>query len=144
FLLAGRRGLDDHDYLVVQPVAGFTVEEARAYLAPGHRGRPRGDFIAPRGRRAAAPRPLTPGLEDAMLSQSPAIDGPVPRAGELPERVSPFDLALYAAWADEDPELSVAQVNRGSDAYIEGRIIERLDDQLVIAALPVLASAGRC
>jgi hypothetical protein len=144
FLLAGRRSLEAHDYLAVQPVAGFTVAEARAYLAREHRGRPRGDSVAPRGRRAAVPRPLTPGLADAMISQSPAIDGPVPRAGELPERVSPFDLALYAAWADEDPELSVAQVSRGSDAYIEGRIIERLDDQLVIAALPVLASAGRC
>jgi hypothetical protein len=144
FLLAGRRPLPGHDYLAVQPVAGFTVTEARAYLAREHRGRPRGDSIAPRRRRAAVPRTLTPGLADAMIAQSPAIDGPVPREGGLPERVSPFDLALYATWADEDPELSVAQVSRGSDAYIEGRIIERLDDPLVVRALPVLAAAGRC
>jgi len=79
-----------------------------------------------------------------MIRQSPALDGPVPPEGQLPERISPFDLALYAAWADEDPGLEVAQVSRGSDAYIEGRIIERLDDQLVTRALPVLACAGRC
>ncbi|MGH3171763.1 MAG: hypothetical protein ACRDN0_38620, partial [Trebonia sp.] len=37
----------------------------------------------------------------------------------------------------------VAQVARGSDAYIEGRIIERLGDADVIQALPALAMAGR-
>ena len=107
-------------------MAGFTVDEARRYLA------------------ASASRPLPPDLAEEMIRQSPAVDGPVPASGALPDRVSPFDLALYAAWADEDPDLDVAQVSAGSNAYIEGRIIERLDDPLVVRALPVLASAGRC
>jgi hypothetical protein len=125
-LFAGRRPLPRQSYLVVQPVAGFTVDEARRYLA------------------ASTARPLPAGLAMEMIRQSPAVDGPVPAAGTLPDRVSPFDLALYAAWADEDPDLDAAQVSEGSNAYIEGRIIERLDDPLVVRALPVLASAGRC
>jgi hypothetical protein len=125
-LFAGRRPLPPQSYLVVQPVAGFTVDEARQYLA------------------ASTGRPLPPDLALEMIRQSPAVDGPVPAAGTLPDRVSPFDLALYAAWADEDPNLDAAQVSAGSNAYIEGRIIERLDDPLVVRALPVLASAGRC
>ena len=124
-LVAGRRPLPERPYLTVQPVSGFTVGEARDYLA-------------------ASDRPPSADLADAMIRQSAAIDGPVPAEGELPERVSPFDLALYAAWADEDPGLDVAQVARGSDAYIEGRIIERLGDPLVERALPVLAAGGRC
>jgi hypothetical protein len=125
-LLAGRRPLPARPYLTVQPVAGFTADEARAYLA------------------SSAGRPLPADLALEMVRQSPAVDGPVPAAGELPGRVSPFDLALYAAWADEDPDLDVTQVSRGSDAYVEGRIIERLDDPLVVRALPALAAAGRC
>lgn len=124
-LFAGRRPLPERAYLTVQPVAGFTVDESRRYLA-------------------ANARPLGAGLAGEMIRQSPAVDGPVPAAGQLPERVSPFDLALYAAWADEDPSLDVAQVSQGSDAYVEGRIIERLEDPLVVRALPVLASGGRC
>jgi hypothetical protein len=125
-LFAGRRPLPERRYLAVQPVAGFTVDEARRYLS------------------ASASRPLPPELAEQMIRQSAAVDGPVPAAGQLPERVSPFDLALYAAWADEDPRLDVAQVSRGSDAYVEGRIVERLNDPLVVRALPVLAAAGRC
>jgi hypothetical protein len=140
-LFAGRRPLPERGYLVVQPVTGFTVAEARRYLAREYGTRRNPDA---QGREPATARPLPPELADAMIRQSPAVDGPVPAQGQLPERVSPFDLALYAAWADEDPELSVAQVDRGSDAYIEGRIIERLDDPLVVRALPVVASAGRC
>ena len=125
-LFAGRRPLPPQSYLVVRPVAGFTVDEARRYLA------------------TSTDRPLPSDLAVEMIRQSPAVDGPVPAAGTLPDRVSPFDLALYAAWADEDPDLDAAQVSEGSNAYIEGRIIERLDDPLVVRALPVLASAGRC
>ena len=118
-LLAGRRPLPPRDYLAVQNVAGFTLEEAREYLA------------------TFAAAPLAPGLADAMIRQSPAADSPG-------TRVSPFDLALYLAWADEDPGLDESRVLQGSDAYIEGRIIERLHDPGVLAALPLLASAGRC
>jgi len=118
-LYAGRRPLPPRDYLAVQEVAGFTLEEARGYLAK------------------FSDTPLTPALADAMIRQSPAIDSPG-------NRVSPFDLALYLAWANEDSALDPRRVEQGSDAYIEGRIIERLRDPGVLAALPVLASAGRC
>ena len=112
-LLAGRRPLPPRDYLAVQNVAGFTLEEAREYLA------------------TFAAAPLAPRLDDAMIRQSPAADSPG-------TRVSPFDLALYLAWADEDPGLDESRVLQGSDAYIEGRIIERLHDPGVLAA----AAAG--
>jgi len=117
-LFAGRRPLPSRNYLAVQEVAGFTLDEARRYLA---------EFSA---------APLAPELADEMIRQSPAIDSP-------DTRVSPFDLALYLAWADEDPGLDPRRVAAGSDAYIEGRIIERLHDPEVLAALPLLASAGR-
>jgi hypothetical protein len=130
-LLAGRRPLPERDYLAVQPVAGFTLDEARAYLA-------RQSLTVP------AARPLTAELTGEIIRQSAAVDVPVPPPGQLPQRVSPFDLTLYAAWAEEDPDLTVAQVRQGSDAYVEGRIIERLADPLVIRALPALACAGRC
>ena len=125
-LLAGRRPLPARPYLTVQEVDGFTQDEARRYLA------------ASRG------RPLPPELAEEMIRQSPSVDGAVPPPGQLPDRVSPFDLALYAAWAEDDPDLDVAEVRRGSDAYVEGRIISRLGDPLVVAALPLLAAAGRC
>ncbi|MGH3166237.1 MAG: hypothetical protein ACRDN0_10145, partial [Trebonia sp.] len=68
-LFAGRRPLPAHDYLSVQPVGGFTAGEARQYLT-------------------AVARPAVRGvLADAMIRQSPAPDDP--------DRVSPFDLALY-------------------------------------------------
>jgi hypothetical protein len=126
-LFAGRRPLLEKDYLTVQPVAGFTAEEARRYLA------------------MSSAQPLDVELADAMIRQSPAVELPRDPASDQPreERVNPFDLALYAAWADEDPDLTAAQVDAGSDAYIEGRIIERLGDPLVKRALPLLATAGR-
>ena len=83
-------------------------------------------------------------LADAMIRQSAALDGPArPRASS--RRGS-----ARSTWRctrrgrTRTPRLGVAQVDRGSDAYIEGRIIERLDDPLVVRALPVLACAGRC
>jgi hypothetical protein len=125
-LFAGRRSLPLRPYLAVRDVAGFTMDEARRYLL------------------AFTGRPLSARLIDAMIRQSPAIDAGVPSAGDLPDRVSPFDLALYRSWAEEDPGLDAAQVEQGSDAYVEGRIIERLGDRLVRRSLPVLASVGRC
>lgn len=123
-LLAGRRPLPARDYLAVQPVAGFTLEEARRYLAE------------------AVPRSLAPGLADTIIRQSASVDGPAASPGSPPERTSPFDLALYAAWATTDPELNVAQVERGGDGYVEHRIIKRLQDPVVADALPLLAAAG--
>jgi len=125
-LLAGRRPLPPRPYLATREVAGFTLDEARRYLV------------------AFAGRPLSARLMDAMIRQSPAVDAGGLPADDLPDRVSPFDLALYRSWAEENPGLDAAQVERGSDAYVEGRIIERLGDQLVRRTLPVLASAGRC
>jgi hypothetical protein len=125
-LLAGRRPLPDKDYLAVAQVKGFTTEEATRYL------------------QAFASRRLPDELVRAMIRQSPAVDADPPDPGELPDRVSPFDLALYREWADEDPDLDVARVGRGSHAYIEGRIIDRLKDRGVFRSLPVLAVVGRC
>jgi hypothetical protein len=123
-LLAGRRPLPSRDYLAVQPVAGFTIEEAHRYLAD------------------AVPRSLAPRLAKAIIRQSASVDGPARPPGSLPERTSPFDLALYAAWATTDPELNVAQVEKGGDGYVEHRIVKRLQDPLVADALPLLAAAG--
>ncbi len=124
-LLAGRRPLPDRDYLTVTHVEGFTVDEARNYLA---------EF---------SNRELDPALAEAMIRQSAAVDADVPRRDALPGRVSPFDLALYLSWAEEDPGLSEQRVLAGSDAYVEGRIIDRLRDPLILEALAELAMIGR-
>ncbi len=59
--------------------------------------------------------------------------------------MNPFDLALYLSWADREPELGLADIQGGNDAYIESRIIERLkDDPLVTRSLPMLAVGGKC
>jgi len=125
-LFAGRRPLPRRDYLEVREVTGFTIDEARRYLA------------------AFSSRPLADDLVDAMICQSPAVDLAVPPPGELPSRVSPFDLALYRSWAEQDPGFDTGSVAQGTDAYIEWLIIERLRDPHVLRALPVLACAGRC
>jgi hypothetical protein len=125
-LLAGRRSLPAREWMDERSVAGFTVAEARQYLA------------LPEDRTLAAD------LAAEIIRQSRAVDEPVPAAGELPACVNPFDLALYRAWANEEPDLSVAEVQRGNDAYVESRIIQRLDDPLVMNSLPILAAGGKC
>jgi hypothetical protein len=122
-LLAGRRPLPSRGYLAVQPVAGFTLAESRQYLA------------------ASVPGMLSPELADAIIRQCAAIDGAASPPGSLPEHTSPFDLALYAAWAAHDPELDVSQVEKGGDGYVERRIIQRLEDPLVNQVLPLLGSS---
>ena len=126
-LLAGRRPLPARGWLDERIVAGFTIAEAREYLAlPGDR---------------ALPADLT----DEIIRQSRAIDRPVPARGKLPTWVNPFDLALYRAWANEEPGLSVTDIARGNDAYVESRIVQRLyDDPLVMRSLPLLAAGGKC
>lgn len=124
-LLAGRRPLPDRHYLAVTDVDGFTVDEATTYLT---------EFSS---------RPLSSELVTAMIRQSAAVDAEIPKPGTMPGRVSPFDLALYLSWAEEDPHLSKERVLAGSDAYVEGRILERLRDPLVRSALPALAMIGR-
>jgi hypothetical protein len=130
-LLAGRRPLPTRPYLAVEEVAGFTVGEARTYLTT---------FSA---------RPLAPDVVDTLIRLSPAVHVTVPSAGTspgaLPDCVSPFDLALYLSWAEEDPGLDMRRIEAaGRDAYVEGRIIDRLDDPVVLGALPVMALLGRC
>jgi hypothetical protein len=130
-LLAGRRPLPARPYLAVEEVAGFTVGEARRYLTT---------FSA---------RPLASDVVDTLIRLSPAVHVTVPSAGTspeaLPDCVSPFDLALYLSWAEEDPGLDMRRIEAaGRDAYVEGRIIDRLDDPVVLGALPVMALLGRC
>lgn len=125
-LFAGRRPLPAREYLAVAEVAGFTVGEARSYLD------------------RFSSRELAPDMVDAMIRQSAAVDAAVPAAGALPDRVSPFDLALYLSWAEEDSSLDERRIAAGSDAYVDGRIIARLGDPAALAAVPVLAALGRC
>jgi len=125
-LLAGRRPLPAATWLEELAVTGFTVADARRYLA------------------LRVDRPLTADLADEIIRQSRAVDQPVPARGQLPARVNPFDLALYRAWVDEEPGIAAADIQQGNDAYIESRIIERLDDPLVERSLPMLAAAGKC
>ncbi|HET6548325.1 MAG TPA: hypothetical protein VFG79_07715, partial [Solirubrobacter sp.] len=89
-----------------------------------------------------------PALADAILAnarelgRSPGVRGG--GAGPAPDRYNPFDLNLYAAWLRANPELTAEDVSRAdTDAYVEARIIARLHDDGVDAALPAIATLGR-
>ncbi len=65
-LIAGRRPLPAREWLAVQDVPGFTLREARRYLAK------------------FSGRALTGPLVDEMIRQSPAPDEPLPAPGSCP------------------------------------------------------------
>ena len=128
-LLAGRRWLTRPDrperraagpvlaeraYVRVVRIGGFDHDEACRYCeACGLR--------APRG-----------ALRDAVLARIES-DG----------AYNPFDLAAYCSWASSDPELTVRDIETGSDPYVQQRIIGRIAQADVRAALPAAVEFGR-
>ena len=101
-------------------VAGFTVDEASGISAT---------FSA---------TPLAPALADAMIRQSPAVERPaLARACQAREPLRPGPVPGLGGRRSRPRRRGAS--SGGSDAYVEGRIIERLRDPRVLAALPLLA-----
>ncbi|MGR0221535.1 hypothetical protein [Agromyces sp. ZXT2-6] len=60
------------------------------------------------------------------------------------DELNPFDVALLANWAKDDPELSTAAIAAmDADFYVRHRIIDRLDDDTLEDMLPVIVALGR-
>jgi HEAT repeat protein len=113
------------DYLMLQEVRGFDRKEAADYLMSIRRLSP------------------NPRLLKAILDRSPDLGRTaiIERGSESTEDVSdrfnPFDLALYAEWISDDPELSPDVISSGDvDPYVERRIIHRIKRDHVRQLMP--------
>lgn len=113
-------------YLRLQEIRAFARNDADAYL------------------RDVRHLKLANDLRDAILGRSPEagrcarIVWPSSRAsdGET-TRYNPFDLNLYASWAEEDPTLNASVINAGdSDPYVEIRIVNRIHSTVLERLLP--------
>ncbi len=90
-------------------------------------------------------------LVEPILEKSPAIDQielfhwpSKHRGGYLSKaRFNPFELALYAGWTRDDPELTAEKL-RAADAnyYIEQRIIGRISNPHLRSLLPAVSLLG--
>lgn len=121
----------ERKYLRVHEIRGFTRREATNYLT--------------KIRRCPADRS---GLLEALLDTSREVGMVAGRRDPLPdreERYNPYDLALGADVLEQRPDLDAQTVrSRGSDLYVQLRIIERLaDDSELLASLPVAVLLGR-
>lgn len=121
-------------YLRVVPVGGFTEAEAQAYIDDRENGR--GEDSTGSAPPHLGPRP---GLRQALLDRSRSVTLPDGSA-----EYSPFELASYCDWAASDPDLDAGKLRSApGDPYVEWRIIGRLGDDRVRAALGVAAEFGR-
>lgn len=125
-LLAGRRPLvpptDDRlyagprllvrDYVRVEPVSGFTTAEARTFLSE---------------------REVSTRLHADILRHTKEAGGDH----------NPFELAGLCDWARDEPGLDLRRLARSTvDPYVERRILARVHDRAVRAALPFAAALG--
>lgn len=125
-------------YLRVVPVGGFTEAEAEAYIDDRDSGR-REETAS--GAAESVPLRLAsrPGLRQALLDRSRSATRPDGSA-----EYSPFELASYCDWAASDPGLDAKNLRSApGDPLVEWRIIGRLGDDQVRAALGVAAEFGR-
>jgi hypothetical protein len=105
--------LRERSYLSVFPLAGYSREEAEAYLAQ---------------LRTPLPAPM----REAVLTRVADRD-----------QYNPFDLTGYAEWAATDPDVTPEALRaEPGDLYVERRIIGRLEP-IVREALPAAAAFGR-
>jgi len=129
-----RQFLKQKPYLALHEVRGVTSTEAHAFL------------------EARVGRPIPQDLEDLVCARSldpgRAADVVVIHKGTPPasdgQRYSLFDLALYGDWLREDPTLDAARIASGtSDPYVDLRIVQRVKQPAIRAALPAIAALGR-
>jgi hypothetical protein len=122
--------LHPRPYLWILAVGGFTAVEADLYLTQREDAR-----LA----QNPAATPLHPDLRQAALERAVTVERP-----DGGSEYSPFELAAYYDWALSDPNLDADELRSArGDPYIEWRIIGRLGDEQVRAALGIAAEFGR-
>lgn len=110
----GGPSLLPRSYVEVLRVSGFTAGEAARFLDS---------------------REVPAALRAAVLERS-VMPGTV--------RYNPFELESYCSWVRADPEVEAADLlDAPGDPYVERRIMARVHDPGVIAALPVAVALGR-
>src|SRR5262249_12109031 len=114
-------------YLRLHEISGFTEAEALYFLISINQ------------------LDISSELQQAILKRSQDIGTPAninwlpPHSRESAMRSNPFDLALYADWAREDPSLTPEVVNQGkTDSYVEMRIIKRIRSDDITRLLPAM------
>lgn len=124
---------EEKAYLRLHQIRGFDRDEAVRYLSQVPRLTREPELL-----EAILDRSPDPGTAAVVyhLDETPA--------GAAEDRYNPFDLALFARWVDEDPSLGVEQVASGRDAYVEIRIVRRLEaDPDLQGLIPAAALLGR-
>lgn len=122
-------------YLRLHEICGFTREEAHFFLT------------------SIKKLSLSEELETAILNHSSDVGSVAPIQWHRPRqqaagpRYNPFDLALYADWVQEDPNLTPAAISGGStDPFVEMRIagrIKRGDARSLLPAVILLRRFDR-
>lgn len=120
--------LPPRPYLGLFEVRGFSLDEARTYLA-----------------RAGVPQPL---IEPVVTRSSPDTGGVadiqwlLDQGPEEMVRCNPYELRFFAEWACDEPPPQPADIEHaGGERYVKLRILERLKSPRVADILPVLALA---
>jgi hypothetical protein len=124
--VGGPPTLPPRPYLRVVLVEGFDEREARQYLAT----------------HSVPDDLVVPILQATALTPHP---WPITMAGWRPARgYLPFDLALYARWVAETAPLPTPDelVGAHGSAYVQRRIVERLERPALERALPILTRLG--
>jgi hypothetical protein len=118
-------------YLRLHEIRGFRRADAARYL----------------DEKGECPKHLIPAIleqctERGHVSQFSWASARTAPAAE--PRYNPFELALYGAWAREDPSLTVDTIaSTDVDQYVRIRIVGRIKNATVIKLLPAIAWLGR-
>lgn len=125
----GTGKLPARTFLALEELRGFTVREADALFE----------------RFGLA---LDPARRDAVLSRSREVASPRVHRLDRPaepevDRYHPFDLALYAGWLQEEPDLPPSMLQGDADPYVERRILGRIESSELRELVPVVVLLRR-
>jgi hypothetical protein len=132
---------EEKKYLRLHVLRGFDRGEALAYLSDRKKlslaERTR-DAILGRSQEAATVWPVE--WDSSPPGEQEKRPSPV---DPEEKRYNPFDLALYADWVQAEPELAPELITSGeTDAYVESRIVKRLEPHL-LKVLPAVVLLRR-
>lgn len=134
----GTSTLPPRPFLALRELSGFDEGEAdRLFEKMGlHLDAERRAAVLSRSREVAPPR-----VRRLDRPAGGELDIQVQRAA--PARYHPFDLALYASWLQEQPDLAPEALQGDEDPYVERRILGRIESRELRAKVPFVVLLGR-